>query len=330
MPANLTPMYHKAEREYRRATTPREQLACLENMLSLLPKHKGTDKLQADIKRKLKEARHEVSASASHATKTNRGPRIDRQGCGQVIVIGAPNAGKSQFVASLTSAKPEVAQYPYTTRTYTPGMMTFEDTAVQLIDTPPIAVGSVDPHLLNMIRSADLVALCFDASDDDAILLTADVVDALKQRKTLLVEVSEFLEGDLTMLGVCARLVVTRPFDDDAALRLDMLRELAGLAIPAIFVDHGDALGTAATKSQVFDALGVIRVFTKRPGQPVDRSDPFIVPAGATVEDVAAKVHQEIYDKLKHARLWSGENAEPQTVGREHPVQDRDIVELHV
>lgn len=326
MPANLTPMYHKAEREYRRATTPREQLACLETMLALIPKHKGTDKLQADIKRKLKETREEVAAGRGQLV---RGPKIARQGCGQVVVIGGPNAGKSQLVAALTNARPEVAPYPFTTRTFTPGMMEFEQVTIQLVDTPPIAVGSLDPQLLNLIRATDLVLLCLNGGDDDSPEATAAVLEELKIRKTSLAAESGFLEDELSMLGVRARLVLTAAGSDDAKLRYEMFEDLSQSGLQMLSFEANDAAQTSRAKAQIFASLGIVRVYTKRPGRPVELVDPFTLPIGSTVADVAAKVHAEIADKLQFAKVWPQNNAVGQTVGREHPVNDGDVVELH-
>lgn len=321
-------MYHKAEREYRQATTPRERLARLEKMLALIPKHKGTDKLQADIKRKLKEARSDVAAGGS-GTHASYGPKINRQGCGQILVIGGPNAGKSQVVASVTNATPEVAPYPYTTRTMTPGMMEVAEVTVQVIDTPPIAEGSVDPQLLNLIRATDAVALCLNGGDDESPEATAAVVRELRERKTVLGSESAYLEDGLSMLGVRCRLVLTNCAADDAELRLELFQELVDRPFPIVRFDRDDSDAIAATKQALFDSLELIRVFTKRPGQPVDRSEPFTLPKGSTVEAVAEKVHEEVARGLRFARLWSGTSTEAQTVGREYVVQDGDVVEFH-
>ena len=89
MPANLTPQYSKAEEAYR-GETAQERVECLEQMLQLIPKHKGTEKLQADLKTRLKEAREEVQVE-KQAPKAAKSYRIPRQGAGTVMVIGAPN-----------------------------------------------------------------------------------------------------------------------------------------------------------------------------------------------------------------------------------------------
>ena len=124
MPANLSPDYLAAEQDYRAARTASEKIAALERMLATIPKHKGTEKLQADLKRRISQTRKDAQKKgASHSTPFYL---IEREGAGQVALIGPPNSGKSLLVRAVTHAEPEVADYPFTTRFPTPGMMAFE------------------------------------------------------------------------------------------------------------------------------------------------------------------------------------------------------------
>src|SRR5436190_2619897 len=184
MPANLTPQYKKAEEQYRRAQTPEEELRCLEWMLREIPKHKGTDKLQAELKAKISKARQEMDRAKQLGKKGHHGPHIQRQGAGRAIILGGPNVGKSQLLARLTRATPEVAPYPFTTREPQPGMMPWEDVMVQLIDTPPITADFLDPNLLGLTRGSDLALLIFDAGSDDGIDAVAALIEKSKGTKT--------------------------------------------------------------------------------------------------------------------------------------------------
>jgi ribosome-interacting GTPase 1 len=328
MAANLTHVYRKTEEEYRRAQTPAEQVACLENMLTVIPKHKGTEHLQADLKTRLKEARAEVQTEKATAAK-GRSFRIPRQGAGTVVLIGAPNSGRSRIVAELTNAEPEVAVYPFTTREPFPAMMPCDGALVQLIDTPPVADGHVEPYLINYVRSADLVLLCVDGSSDDAPEETLAVLRQFEMRKTLLSDSTGFDEDDFSTLHVRTLLVSTRGEDADMTARLEVLRESLPRELPTLAVELTDEASCEALRQRIFAELGVIRVYTKAPGKPAEFVDPFTIPRGGTVEDLALSVHRELAEKFKFARVWGEGVHDGQSVGRDHSLAEGDMVELH-
>lgn len=328
MPANLTPQYHKAEAEYRRAQSPEEKVACLQEMLRLIPKHKGTDHLQADLKTRLKDAKNEVEAEKK-APKGGRSFRIPRQGAGTVVLIGAPNAGKSRVLKELTNAEPQVADYPFTTHEPMPGMMAWDDASVQLIDTPPLSAAHMEPYVLNMVRSADGVGLCFNGGSDDAPEETAEVITELANRKTQLSADSGFVEEDFSIVKVKTILVVTRADDPGCEVRLELLRELMEIHFPIQMVEFDREDSREALRDSFYKALDVIRIYTKAPGKSADYKDPYTIPKGGTVEDLAAKVHRDLVETLKYAKVWGESAHDGQSVGREHILADRDLVELH-
>jgi ribosome-interacting GTPase 1 len=296
-------------------------------MLQLIPKHKGTERLQADLKTRLKEARSEAHAEKS-APKGTRSYRIPRQGAGTVILVGAPNSGKSRMLKELTSAHPEVAAYPFTTREPLPGMMHWQDVTMQLIDTPPVTVHHIEPYLTGFVRSADAVVLCMDGSGDDAPQKTLDVLNQFANRKARLASSTGFDEEDMTIVNVRTLLAVTHASDPDAQLRVEMFRELSGSNLETLMVEFDDASTIEPLRSAIYDMLGVMRLYTKRPGKPAEQDSPFTLPIGATVEDLAERVHRDLAASLKHARIW-GIAGDGLTVGRDHVLADRDVVELH-
>src|SRR5512135_1176646 len=167
MPANLTPDYLAAERAYKAAESVHEKVAALEEMLATLPKHKGTEKLQADLKHRLSQARRESQKKGpGHSAPAYL---VKREGAGQIALVGPPNAGKSQLVCALTHAKPEVADYAYTTRMPSPGMMAFEDVQIQLVDLPPIGREFREPWMPQLLRTLQATALVVDINDPEVL-----------------------------------------------------------------------------------------------------------------------------------------------------------------
>lgn len=328
MPANLTHQYQKAEETYRRAQTPQEQVDCLQEMLKLIPKHKGTEKLQADLKSRLKEAKAELQTAKS-APKKGRSFKFPHQGAGQVILLGPPNSGKSRIVAEVTNAEPAVADYPFTTHEPLPAMMPWEDVTVQLIDTPPITATHMEPYLVNIVRSADAAILCLDGSSDDGPEETAEVVSQLAERKTLLSDRTGFDEDDFSIVHVKTLLVVTHGEDPECDDRLDFFREMVTASLETIKVDLEQPESREALRNKIYDFLEVIRVYTKAPGKPADYSSPFTISRTGTVEDLAYQVHRGLAESLKYARVWGESVHDGQTVGREHHLCDKDLVELH-
>src|SRR6516164_7271390 len=177
MAVNLTPQYHEAEAEYKKARTAEERLAALKKMWVEVPKHKASEKLQAELKKKISAAREELEdRQHKGGKKAGVSHKVPKQGAGQVIVLGPPNAGKSRLLTRLTRATPEVAPYPFTTREPHVGMMDWEDVKVQLIDTPPITADFLEGYLSSMVRTADALLLV-DLADDDGPFTAQAVLD---------------------------------------------------------------------------------------------------------------------------------------------------------
>lgn len=328
MPANLTPQYHKAEQAYRSATTPQEEIQCLEIMLREIPKHKGTDKLQADLKQKIARLKKE---SAQAKTSARRGGfRLPKQGAGRVVLVGAPNCGKSQLLASLTRAQPVVADYPFTTREPLPGMMPWEDVTIQLVDTPPITVDGVDPDVLGLIRSADLTALVVDLATDDGGEQAAAVIRRIQESKTRLARASH-LDPDDIGISYTACLVLFNKCDvPEANDRLAFFKEYIDVDWESFVVSATQKNNLDAFRARAFELLDVIRVYTKLPTKKeADFDKPYTLPRGATLLDLARLIHNDVADAMKSARIW-GTAVHPGTsVKADYVLQDKDIVEIH-
>jgi len=325
VPANLTPEYFKAEKWFREATTTEEKILALERMLSVMPKHKGTDHLKADLRRKL-------SKLKEAATQKSKASVIDifhvpRSGSGQIVLLGTPNCGKSSIVAALTNAKVNVADFPFATTAPVPGMVTFEDIPIQLVDMPPITADYTVPGQIGTYRNCDLVAVVID--------LSADVVEQLGicmdflESKNLLVDAeTPALDTHGNPLGKTAFCICTKS-DIARADAFQTLKKSCKQAFEFAKISTETGAGIDGLPGVFFKLLNIIRIYAKPPGKKADMDEPFTLPVGSTVMDLAAAIHRELAEKLKFARIWGTDVYDGQNAQRNHVLNDKDIIELH-
>jgi ribosome-interacting GTPase 1 len=330
MAANLTPQYLEAEADYKRAQTAEERLACLKRMYSLLPKHKASEKLQADLKTRISDTKKEIEQERKSPKRAGASHKIPKQGAGQYMVLGAPNTGKSRLLTRLTRATPEVAPYPFTTREPHAGMMDWEDVRVQLIDTPPITADYLEGYLSSMVRAADVALLMVDLGDEDGPFAAEAVIEQLAKSKTILTGQVPTTVEDASIHHTKTLLVANKIDLPGSADRLEVVRELFGPRFSIEVISAEQGTGLEELRTALYRFLDVIRVYTRQPGKPPDLQSPFTCPAGSTVLDMAALVHRDFAQGLKSARIWGTGVYDGQTVKRDHVLHDKDIVELHL
>ncbi len=327
MPANLPPQYHAAEEAFRKASTVEQKIEALQEMLTMIPKHKGTEKLQGDLKRRLSKLREEgqKKGKASHYNPF----AVEKQGAGQVALLGYPNTGKSSLLTALTRAKAKVGQYPYTTAVPLAGMMPYENILIQLIDTPPISSEGAPPGLLNVVREADMLVLTIDASSPDCLEQLEGTFSFLVSKKVIEDHSSGAPSNNEKGLSTPYLIVLTKMDLKESSDNLTILQELKP-DIHFLTLSARQEQGFNTLKDKIYQELRIVRVYTKAPNKQPDLDTPFVLKKGSTVLDLAYSIHRDFPEKLKNARVWGSAKFDGQTVSREHELEDGDIVELNV
>lgn len=325
MPANLTPAYFEAEKRFRASETSEEKIEALNEMLRVMPKHKGTDGLRAELRTKI--AKLQKEATKQQATsKKGSVYSVPREGAGQVVLVGLPNAGKSQLVSTVTAASAVVGDYPYTTTLPQVGMMKFENVQIQLVDMPPITDHDARPWFAAVLRSAN------------ALLLMVDLeIDPVAEAQEVMAELVKYRIGLAGMHNVSeevvffkkAMIIGTKSDLDVTVENTTALKSTYGEEVPVVAISTQNLSGLDELKKGTFDALEVIRVYTKSPGVQADLNDPMVVKLGSTIEEAAEAVHKDFRRNLKFALIWGSGKFDGQRVKRDHVVRDGDILELH-
>ncbi len=299
-------------------------------MLAIIPKHKGTDHLQGDIKAriaKLKRLEEIKPGGSARSAQYN----VEHEGGGQVALIGPPNSGKSKLLSMISKAQPEIGDYPFTTHKPFPGMMPYEDIKFQIVDMPPITEEFVEPWMPAVARNADAVLFVVDMSDDSVLDQVDEVIRTMEKFRTRLWGWDRLAPPDETGLLVTKKTILVANKMDlpDSAGNLDVVNEFNGERFPVAQVSCVTGVGLEDMKAQVFRMLDVVRVYTKVPGKPADMNAPYVLTRGSTLHDLADMIHKDFAQKLKFARIWGHGKREGVMVGKEQVLDDKDIIELH-
>jgi len=328
MPTNLPPEYFRAEQAFREAESTSAKVTALEEMMSTIPKHKGTDKLRAELRRKiskLKEEQQKKKGAGKHESEYH----IEKEGAGRAVLIGFENVGKSSIVDALTHAAPKISEAPFTTWQPIPGMMEIEDVQIQLIDTPPLSKEHSQPELFDLIRSSDLVLIVVDLQTipfqqlEDSLALLNEHKISPKQWKEKSID-----ERRIEFIPVL--IVVNKDDDDKFDEDFEVFKALTDTELPLVPISVTKKRNFDNLKNRIFESLEVIRIYSKPPGKEPDLTKPFILKKGNTIEDLAGKVHHDFIHNLKTARVWGKNVFDGQMVGKDHILYDKDIVELHL
>ncbi len=328
MPANLPPPYFEAEKRYKEGKTAEEKVEALEEMLMIMPKHKGTDKLRADLRRRI--AKHKMEGQQKKSPgKRETAYNIEKEGAAQAIIIGPPNSGKSSLVAALTNANPEIADFPHSTWNPMPGMAPFENIQFQLVDTPPVPTEFQAPGLSDLLRRTDIIVILLDIHGDPLQQID-DTISYLQSLRIYPEWVS--VPADLQKRPFIKNVMVAvNKVDNDAdeedfGAFIDLCQfpcECIGLSILSGYNLDGFL-------RKLYQMAKVIRVYTKAPGKEPELKSPFVLPLDSTLEDLAELIHKDFVTKLKFAKVWGASTFGGQMVQRDYMLRDGDVVEIHI
>ncbi len=328
MPANLTPEYFQAERRYRAAREPEEKLEALQAMFSAMPKHKGTDRLRAELRTKI--ARITQETERKYATSRKSGPDyVRREGAGQVVLVGLPNAGKSQLLSAVTEASSAVGEYPFTTKAPIPGMMQFENIQIQVVDVPAVTSREAQSWLGNIFRNADLLLILVDLIHQPASQMQT-IREELARRRIRLARDPDKARVEVEGVRTQRALIVGNKNDLESAPR--GYRELLsqyGTEFPVLAISARDGAGLDDMKQAIYHSLDIIRVYTKAPGQKPSLEEPVVLRRGSTVEEAAESIHKDLRRQLRYALVWGSGKFDGQRVKRGHILEEGDIIEIH-
>lgn len=332
MPTNVPPQYREAEDRFRQATTTQAKIVALQEMMIIMPKHKGTDHLKGQLRAKMSELMSELEGES----KGKRGPSepfaLPKQGGGRAVLIGPTNVGKSLLLLKSTGAQTRVGAYALSTLEPVPGMLQCRDVPVQFVDTPPITNKATQGRLYGLLRTSDVFVIVVDLSMD-AVAQAQEVFSDLAEWGFTLLGRDDKQDEDRRELSKQTVLVGNKADIPDALEQYLELDAAYSEKYPVIMASAEESIGLDELGEEIFQALKMVRVYTKSPREKIEefqRVNPMLLPIGGTVEDAATKLHKDLGRGLKFAVLW-GESSrfEGQRVGRDHQLTDGDVVELH-
>ena len=338
MPANVTPAYKAAEAAFRRARDPEERLEWLREMHRTIPKHKGTEHIRADIKTRIKELTESLAGPRRTGARSGPPTVIKPEGAAQVALLGPPNSGKSALHARVTGSHSPSEPYPFATQLPQPGMMPVDDIHLQLVDLPSLAPEHPIPWIANALQPADCCLLIADLAHAGTIDRIQSLHGILAERNVHLVsrwpvygDVLAGIDDPDTFAVYLPTLLVVNKIDLEPSYKDDVVvfEELTGYTYPWVGVSAETGEGLEELGRWIISHLGIVRVYTKVPGQPPDMTRPFTLRRGHTVQDVAQLVHKDVARTLKYARVWGNASFDGQQVGPEHHIADGDVLELH-
>ncbi|MBI2545352.1 MAG: 50S ribosome-binding GTPase [Candidatus Aenigmarchaeota archaeon] len=293
MPINAGQEYFVAEKKYSDARTNEEKIKALEEMIRALPKHKGTHNVLADLKKRLSKLKKESAVSKRKSSKPSF--IIRKEGSAQICIIGMTKSGKSSLLNSLTNAKAQVAEYPYTTKKPQVGMMYYKDIQFQMIEIP----STFNSEFMSLLYSCDLIVMMMDAMQNP-----------MKQKEEIL------------------KILKKNKLDNKDMVFVKNKSKVCGLDPKEVCMDTKSGIGIDELKERMWEELKMIRIYTKSPNKP--KAIPAIgMLKNSTVKDLTKEIHKDLLKDFKFAKIFNSTKYSGKKVGLEYKLQDNDVVEIH-
>jgi ribosome-interacting GTPase 1 len=328
MPANLTPQYLEAEAKFKQAKTTQEKIKALEVMMAVIPKHKGTEKLRGQLKSRMAKLKEELQKRPTLG-RAEQAYTIKREGSAQVVLLGLPNSGRSTLFSKVTHAFSETGDYPFTTQKPIPGMMRFENLQIQLVDTPPIQLDHIEPGFSNLIRNADALLMVVDLTEEPIFQMEV-LLEELNRMKIMIAGKGTIPSLELGWASLKALLLGNKCDVKNAMEGYRALENRFKEKFPILPISAKEGMNFEDLKKEVYEILGILRVYTKVPGGEPDLQEPVVLKKGSTVGDVALSIHKDFVAKLRYAKIWGSGKFDGQMVKRDYQVNEGDIIELHI
>ena len=328
MPANLTPQYLDAELKFKQAKTTPEKIKALEVMMAVIPKHKGTERLRGQLKSRMAKLKEELQRRPSIG-KAEQAYNIKGEGAAQVILLGLPNSGKSSLFSQITNASSEVGDYSFTTQKPIPGMTKYENLQIQLVDTPPVQLDHIEPGFSNLIRNADALLLLVDLTGDPIFQMEI-ILEELNKMRIKVVGKGPIPSLEMGWVSLRGLLVGNKCDAKNAMGAYQRLESHFRDSFPILPISAKERMNYDELKKEIYQILGILRVYTKIPGKEPDLTEPVILKKGSTVGDVALSIHKDFAAKLRYAKIWGSGKFDGQMVKRDYLVNEGDVIELHL
>lgn len=297
MPINASPEYYKAYAEYLNAKTLEERIRRLEEVIRQAPKHKSSEVLLAQLRLRLSKLKKE---SETKSKKGGGKKGIKKTGDAQMIILGTENSGKSLLLSRITNANPEISELPFTTIKPEIGTLDLDGLKVQIIEMP----ANADSESFSLVHGANLL-----------LILTKSLKEIIKWTK--LISEKRIRTKKIFVFNN------KEDLEDEELKKIRNLKNISEISLK-------DDKNIKELKERIFENLDLIRIYTKEPGKEKS-SVPMILEKGATIYDMAEKIHKEYPKRFLNAKIW-GKSAKfgGQIVGIGHKLEDKDIVELHI